>query len=535
MCGCGNYPKVQNLFPVERLETMNGTPSTSLQQLTSELCPMGAAECMLNSPECEEVGFTASEAATALQSLVTMKTQCTQLGTATDYAEAYVFPSPSSCPSISDSKNSQSGALGDHKGVALISEFCGCSSVLTGAFKINPWNTGGVLTALDEAISITKEDQAERFLKDHSYVSSQTLVQWVHKNLSELKVTRSSNLIAARTSMAGPPHIQEEEVVSAYRNAKKRAIFLDNEGTIAAKARWQMQSGNMMSLQKDGTPPDPQVLDLLQTLVNDRGNTVVVLSGRTKEVMQEWFSSVDGLGLCAEHGFHRFPPRTLCSDMHAAWRSEGISDDNQEWKNLAVELIQQYVKRIQGSIIEVKACAISWNYREVGAAGVIDDVALELMRFLDPESPMGLLHGYPVKVFMGKGYVEVKRKDIDKGAACIRTLEELGPVDFVLCVGDDRSDEDMFEAMSQYFHTKADTMALSSALSQCSSVGFKKSAAGSLASLDAHSLGECASPAESTSPTASPKDRPRPPLRTVAFNEDSIATQRQNPGTPRYP
>ena len=33
--------------------------------------------------------------------------------------------------------------------------------------------------------------------------------------------------------------------------------------------------------------------------------------------------------------------------------------------------------------------------RQVGAAGVIDDVALELMRFLDPESPEGLLHGYP--------------------------------------------------------------------------------------------------------------------------------------------
>eukprot|EP00438_Fugacium_kawagutii_P014586 Skav231485 [mRNA] locus=scaffold820:330347:334662:+ [translate_table: standard] len=41
-----------------------------------------------------------------------------------------------------------------------------------------------------------------------------------------------------------------------------------------------------------------------------------------------------------------------------------------------------------------------------------------------------------VKVFMGKGYVEVKRADIDKGAACIKTLEELGPVDFVLCCWD---------------------------------------------------------------------------------------------------
>ena len=56
---------------------------------------------------------------------------------------------------------------------------------------------------------------------------------------------------------------------------------------------------------------------------------------------------------------------------------------------------------------------------------------------------------------MGKGYVEVKRADIDKGSACIRTLEELGPVDFVLSVGDDRSDEDMFQAIQRYFHTKA--------------------------------------------------------------------------------
>ncbi|CAK9043052.1 unnamed protein product [Durusdinium trenchii] len=406
----------------------------------------------------------------------------------------------------------------DHKGVALISEFCGCSSVLTGAFKINPWNTSGVLSALDEAISISKEDQAERFLKDHSYVSSQTLVQWVHKNLSELKVTRNSNLMAHRSSMTGPPHIQEDEVVNAYRTAKKRAIFLDNEGTIAAKARWQIQSGGMMALQKKGQPPDPQVLDLLQTLVNDRGNTVVVLSGRTKEVMEEWFSCVDGLGLCAEHGFHRWPPRSLQGDgFGVGWRSEGLSDDNQEWKNLAIELIQQYVRRIQGSILEAKACAISWNYREVGAAGVIDDVALELMRFLDPDSPSGLLHGYPVKVFMGKGYVEVKRADVDKGAACVKTLEEMGSVDFVLCVGDDTSDEDMFQAVNRYFQAKGDVGGLSSALSQ-SSMGFKKSGCGSLASLD----GLDVSPAESPRNSVSPKDRPRPPPR-VAFTEDSVS------------
>eukprot|EP00439_Symbiodinium_sp_Y106_P083988 s202_g24.t1 len=365
---------------------------------------------------------------------------------------------------------------GDQKGVALISEFCGCSSVLTGAFKINPWNTGAVLTALDQAISITPEDQALRFTKDHSYVSSQTLVQWVHKNLSELKVTRklrcfsNSRDLTYRASMAGPVHLPAEEVAAAYNAAKKRAIFLDNEGTIAAKQKWQIESTTMVALQKQGQPPDPYVVDLLQTLVNDRGNTVVVLSGRNKQVMEEWFGSVDGLGLFAEHGFHRLLPRTLREAQQQdgserAWKSSAIADNNQEWKDLCIELMKQYVQRIQGSILEAKACAISWNYREVGATGVIDDVALELVRFLDPEVPTGLLHGYPVKVIMGKGYVEVKRADVDKdlriglqacnvplcGRAVIKTLEELGNVDFVLSIGDDRSDEDMFEAIADYF------------------------------------------------------------------------------------
>merc|ERR1711972_219778 len=62
--------------------------------------------------------------------------------------------------------------------------------------------------------------------------------------------------------------------------------------------------------------------------------------------------------------------------------------------------------------------------------------------------------GYPVKVVWGKGYVEVKRNDVDKGFAVQRVLDMMQQqldlvIDFVLCLGDDRSDEDMFEAVRQ--------------------------------------------------------------------------------------
>ena len=42
---------------------------------------------------------------------------------------------------------------------------------------------------------------------------------------------------------------------------------------------------------------------------------------RSPRRRQEWFSCVDGLGLCAEHGFHRWPPRSLQGDgFGVGWR-----------------------------------------------------------------------------------------------------------------------------------------------------------------------------------------------------------------------
>jgi len=125
---------------------------------------------------------------------------------------------------------------------------------------------------------------------------------------------------------------------------------------------------------------------------------------------------------------------------------------DEDWKTVAFELVKQYAKRVQGSIAERKGSAVTWNYRRVGAQMLCNEMALELMRFLDPHGQDSLMHGYPVDVVHGTGYVEVRRSDVDKGVAVRRVLREvqsqIGAIDFVLCIGDDRSDEDMFEVVN---------------------------------------------------------------------------------------
>lgn len=69
----------------------------------------------------------------------------------------------------------------------------------------------------------------------------------------------------------------------------------------------------------------------------------------------------------------------------------------------------------------------------------------------------GVLSNEPVEVVQGNGIVEVKPQGVSKGAVVDRLLVELAQrkdasgatssPDFVLCIGDDRSDEDMFTAM----------------------------------------------------------------------------------------
>jgi len=196
---------------------------------------------------------------------------------------------------------------------------------------------------------------------------------------------------------------------------------------------------------------------------------VVVISGRSPEFLDSiQLSKIEGLGICAEYGFYYLDPGRIeqasrkCSgnEVSDRWRCASASTtEDADWKEVVFELMKMYAKRVQGSIIEYKGAAISWNYREVGAQLVAKEMALELMRFLDPDEPGGLMRGYPVTVSVGKGYVEVGRSDVNKGISVKRVIAEItkqiGNPDFILCIGDDRSDEHMFEAVSEYSESLA--------------------------------------------------------------------------------
>jgi len=343
--------------------------------------------------------------------------------------------------------------------VVIVSEFSGCSRVLLGSLRINPWNTSEVVSACERAMTMAEHERKERLDSNLLYASENSPMVWFEDFLTDLRRAQKKEGVRIEHIGFGAKlrpwvvnekfrKLEQNEVLWGYRNSKNRIIFLDNEGTLASDKRhlyreYGAPKGDVSDLKSHGTAPDEHVLKCLRTLTADSRNTVVILSGRDTKLLEEWFSSVPRIGLAAERGFYYKLPIATGDQWHCMAQNPDCT-----WKSYAFEIMRQFVKRTQGSFIENKGSALVWQYRDADQH-FGSWQAKELSSHLKE-----LLFGYDVDVIDGKGYVEVKLRGVNKGVAVTKMLtkvaQSFGEVDFVLCIGDDRSDEDMFEAVNLF-------------------------------------------------------------------------------------
>jgi len=102
--------------------------------------------------------------------------------------------------------------------------------------------------------------------------------------------------------------------------------------------------------------------------------------------------------------------------------------------------MQKYIARTAGSEVEEKDYSLVWHYRNVApelAYVRAGEMKRELIETLDDDS---------IGVFSGDKIIEVKPNDINKGYAASE-LDAVYQSEFVLCAGDDYTDEDMFREL----------------------------------------------------------------------------------------
>nr|ABK26208.1 unknown [Picea sitchensis] len=106
-----------------------------------------------------------------------------------------------------------------------------------------------------------------------------------------------------------------------------------------------------------------------------------------------------------------------------------------------------YTETTDGSTIEAKESALVWHHQDADP----DFGSCQAKELLDHLE--SVLANEPVVVKSGHHIVEVKPQGISKGLVAeqlLSTMVQRGKrPDFVLCIGDDRSDEDMFEGITR--------------------------------------------------------------------------------------
>jgi len=340
-------------------------------------------------------------------------------------------------------------------GVIILSEFSGFSRVLNGALRVNPYNVKSLQENLDTALELAPVEREARARKDLAHVNTNTSENWGRRFLVDLKSMKRKQeehwmavgfgLASFRMVGMGIDFkaLDAPSTLSAYRSSTQRAILLDWGGTLTPA-----DSGFYDARDAEKYEVPESVLDVLRILCADPNNHVMILSGLNRDKVQQAFGTVPNLSLAVEHGFHyrikNGPWQQLLPGLKTSWR------------DVAEAIVKVYTTRTNGSFMQKKGASISWNYQhadpEFGAMQ-----ARELQYHLQ-----GVLTAFPVHIRVGKGYVEACPKGINKGVMAERLLDIAAqeakgvqdahggfatPLEFVLCIGDDSSDELMFQAL----------------------------------------------------------------------------------------
>jgi len=208
-------------------------------------------------------------------------------------------------------------------------------------------------------------------------------------------------------------------LIHHYDRSLNRLLMLDYDGTLVPFA-------NYPQLAK----PSRQLLNCLHRVGANPRNELVLLSGRDKAALENWFGALP-IGLVAEHG-------AWIKEYQQSWQI--IKPLRADWKTILFPILQSYTERVPGSWIEEKEFSVVWHYRvadeERGtpAARELTDDLIALTANID------------VQVVQGNKTVEVRNAGVHKGRASQIWLLK-NPFDFILAIGDDLTDEDMFTVL----------------------------------------------------------------------------------------
>ncbi|WP_430612543.1 bifunctional alpha,alpha-trehalose-phosphate synthase (UDP-forming)/trehalose-phosphatase [Flavobacterium sp. JP2137] len=303
-------------------------------------------------------------------------------------------------------------------GVLILSKHAGAAVQLQDAILINPYNTTATAAAINTALGMVGIEKLARMKSlfqsieqfDHHRWNSHFEERRRRFDIEEKKISKKPlELVGNRL----------QTIKLKYFRAAKRLFLLDYDGTLVP-----------FKPHPKNSVPSQCLLDCLTKLAQNPANIVVIISGRNKEFLEKYLSNKN-VFLVSNHGLSGTYP-------DAQWKK--YTHAVAHWKSEVVKLFHLF--SLPGTIIEDKDNSVAWHYRKVSFAGIIE-WKNNLIKALEY-----MTKNYNCEILQGDCVLEIKPLHYSKGSISQRIISEIQP-DFIMAVGDDVTDETIFNILDQ--------------------------------------------------------------------------------------
>ena len=300
-------------------------------------------------------------------------------------------------------------------GVLILSEMAGAAIELPDAIIINPNDTDQIEKAILQALNMPEKEKKERLDKMQKRISRQDVKKWAKDFVVELLDIKTRNREILQKVVGKR---QMDQIKKAYDDAESRLILLDYDGTLSPFVK-----------KPEDAVPSSKVIELLKRMNADSKNKVVINSGRNHQILDKWFKGLD-LDFAAEHG--------MFYKENNKWHKN--IPEKIIWDEEILNIIQHAIDKTPRSFMEQKEASLVWHYRNV-------DVWLAELRSQQLVNALiGPCSRLNLQIVPGNKVVEIKPPEFTKGSEVLRRMDKQN-YDFVLAIGDDTTDEDMFRVL----------------------------------------------------------------------------------------
>jgi trehalose 6-phosphate synthase/phosphatase len=305
----------------------------------------------------------------------------------------------------------------DMRGVVILSETAGSARELGEALSVNPNDVEQIADRIYEALEMPESTQIEKNERMHARLQRYDIHYWAGDFMDKLR-TMSEYQHSFRVKRLSSS--VRREMYDDFRNGESRLLFIDYDGTL-------------ITYGASPGVPDQKTLDSLGQLAQDPRNEIVIVSGRQQQFLDEKLQGIP-VGVIAGHG-------VWIRDPKGEWqRTEPVTAD---WKEIIRPIMELYRDRTPGSEIEEHDYSLVWHYRrsepELAAVRLseLKDALLSLTTNLD------------IALLDGNKLLEVKNSNVSKARAASHWLDRQ-KWDFVMAIGDDWTDEDVFTMIPEH-------------------------------------------------------------------------------------